>query len=119
MLDAASLASVISAEGERVLASTAQDWVSRIRGARLVPDGDGTGKLPWHLVFPPKWWVPFPEPGPRPNELLVDPIGVLVAAGVTFSEVGTTIGDDELSAATDRAAQTLLQGAGELLGRIE
>ncbi|WP_195134146.1 hypothetical protein [Nocardia amamiensis] len=103
-------------DGGAFLESTTQGWVSQILESDFDSDGDGTGKLPPRLVFPGRWWM-WPVPVPRPNELLIDPVAVLVSAGIAFSELGASMSDEAAAAAADRAANTLIRGAADTLAR--
>lgn len=106
--DAAAAASAQGGDGAAVIGRSVDDWVS-------VDDGDGTGKVPIDIFFPPFWWFDPPRP-PRPNEL-VELVPALAAAAWSFSTIGDTIRDASIRDAIGAAIDRLIERADRSLRR--
>ena len=99
IVDAAAAVSAQDGDGAAVITRSVDEWVR-------IDDGDGTGRVPFKLFFPPWWWFDLPRP-PRPNED-IELIPALAAAAGSFATIADTIRDPALKQAAETAAQALV-----------
>lgn len=103
LTDAASLIHAQNGRGPDFLrALTEDDWC---------PSG-----VPIKLNLPPGWWIKWPDPPPRPDELNL--LAVVAAAGLSFAALGDSIKDKVLSQAVVEAGLKVLDMAAESSAKL-
>jgi hypothetical protein len=108
IVEAAAAVSAQGGDGAAVIKRSVDEWVR-------VDDGDGSGKIPRKLFFPPLWPYDPPRP-PRPNEL-VDIVPAFAATAWSFSTLADTVRDPSLNQAIGAAVDAIADTAAGLLQR--